>query len=653
MGLNVMQDKGKKVLLMGNEAIARGALEAGVQLVASYPGTPGSEIGETLIEAARDGSFYAEWSTNEKVAFEVAAGASLTGARSLTAMKNAGINVAMDTFMTLPYGGCKGGFVVVVADDPDAHYSSTEQDTRLLASYAELPCLEPENQQEAKDMTAEAFRLSEELELPVFLRTVSRISHASGDVVLGELRERSNPVAFNKHYKLGSRWNVYGPPGCLSKHIWLKRQMEKAKPLSENSGFNRLTLKEGATVGIIASGLGAAYAREALAELGVENVHLMKLGMINPLPDVMIRELLEASQQVIVVEEGDAVVEKGVAAIAQNAGSKAKIYGKTLNPIFPVCGELNTDLLVQSLAAFFGLPLTGDPRERERAAAREAIIPRSSALCAGCSHLGSYAILREVLQKFPGTHIVNGDIGCYEQGGYGIFSAKQEANDADGKRYPRTSPYETLDTLYVMGSGIGMATGQSKVGYRDGKIIAVAGDSTFIHATLPAVVNAAYDHADITFLVFDNRWTCMTGHQPNPNTVYNPDGEDFPGFSIEAVCRAIGAPYVKTINAYDRENGVRVLTEAIAYEGLSVVVLVGECRLQLSRRSRKMPVKTRVDQTRCNGCKRCVQIGCPAIQYDAETRKSAIDTLNCTDCGLCRQYCPQKAIGEKGEGNDL
>ena len=246
MSSNILEAPGKRLLYMGNEAIARGAVEAGLQLMAAYPGTPSSEIGEVLMDAQKDADFYVEWSINEKIAFEMAAGASLVGARSMTAMKNAGLNVAMDTFMTLPYGGCKGGFVVVVADDPDAHYSSTEQDTRALAAYAEIPCLEPEDQQEAKDMARAAFGISEAVELPVFLRSVSRISHASGDVLLAEPEAGRNQIAFNKHYKTAYRWNVYGPPGTLSKHQWLHTVLPKARALAEESQFNRLEKAPGA-----------------------------------------------------------------------------------------------------------------------------------------------------------------------------------------------------------------------------------------------------------------------------------------------------------------------------------------------------------------------------------------------------------------------
>ena len=645
MSSEILQEAGKTLLLMGNEAIARGAVEAGLQLMAAYPGTPSSEIGEVLLDASRESDFYVEWSTNEKIAYEVAAGASLVGARSMTAMKNAGLNVAMDTFMTLPYGGCKGGFVVVVADDPDAHYSSTEQDTRLLAAYAEIPCLEPQDQQEAKDMARDAFHISEQLELPVFLRSVSRISHASGDVRLEAPRPQRNPIAFNKHYKLPSRWNVYGPPSTLSKHVWLKERYPEALALSENSPYNRLEKINGSKTGVLACGLGAAYAREALDDLALtEEVSFLKLGFIHPLPVKLVTSLLDGIDTLIIVEEGDPVVENAVRILAEQLGSPVRIYGKRFDGIFHPYGELNTDIVVQAIGSLLGQTPEIDDKAPVRVAGRQMVIPRSSALCAGCSHLGSYAAIREALRKRPGTHIVNGDIGRYEQGGYGIFSSKIEANDEDGKKYPVTSPYELLDTIYVMGSGIGMAMGQASVGYTDGKVLAVAGDSTFIHATLPAVVNAVYSKADITFVILDNYWTCMTGHQPNPNTIYNPYGEDLPGFDIEAVCRSMGVQSISVASSYDREAAVAAVSQALDYAGPAVVILTGECKLQLGRRIKRGLAKTTIDSNKCNGCKLCVGLGCPAIQYDNLAKKSSIDQINCVDCGLCAQFCPQKAI---------
>jgi len=648
----ILAEPGKQVLFMGNEAIARGAVEAGLQLMAAYPGTPSSEVGEVLLEAAKEkeADFYVEWSTNEKIAFEMAAGASLVGARSMTAMKNAGLNVAMDTFMTLPYGGCKGGFLVVVADDPNAHYSSTEQDTRVLAAYAEIPCLEPEDQQEAKDMARAAFDISESLELPVFLRSVSRISHASGDVLLEEPVAKKNALAFNKHYKMMNRWNVYGPPGTLSKHIWLHSVLPQARAMAEASPFNKLVKVKGAKTGILASGLAFAYAKEAMAELGLlDQVSCLKLGFINPLPEKLVAELLDGLETLLIAEEGDPVVENAVRAFAQKSGSKVKIYGKSYDGIFQPYGELNSDIVVAGFAKALGLTTQEDAAANRRQELSDMVIPRSSTLCAGCSHLGSYSAMREALRKCKGIHIVNGDIGCYEQGGYGIFSAKDVANDEPGKKYPINSPYEILDTIYAMGSGIGLALGQSKAGYKDGKIMAVAGDSTFIHATLPAVVDAVYNNADITFVILDNYWTCMTGHQSNPNTTYNPGGADLPGFNIEATVKALGIQSIGIASSYDRQAALAVLLEALDYEGPAVVILTGECQLQLQRRIKKGMAKTVVASDLCNGCKLCVQLGCPAIKYDTATKKSSIDPVSCTDCTLCIQVCQQNAISMGGE----
>ena len=644
-GSVILQNSGTKVLLMGNQAIARGAVEAGMQLMAAYPGTPSSEICEALIDAAPDCDYYIEWSTNEKVSFEVAAGASIVGARSMVAMKNAGLNVAMDTFMTIPYGGVKGGMVVVVADDPDAHYSSNEQDTRFAAMYAEIPCLEPGDAQEAKDMTREAFDISEELELPVFLRSVSRISHASGDVLLGPVRQKRNKLGFNKHYKLPYRWNVYGAPGPVSKHKWLHGVLLRAKEISNASKYNKLAAVSGSKIGVLASGLAASYTKEALGRLGLEGkVSFLKLGMIYPLPDRPVGDLLKSVETLIIVEEGDPVVELQVRSLAKEIAPEVRIYGKSYNAVLNPCGEINTDIVTGAIAGVVGTDVPEDDREDIRVSLREMVAPRSSTLCAGCSHLGSYWALKQELKKHDGNHIINGDIGCYEQGGYGLFSSKIRVNDEDSKKYPIRSAYEILDTIYVMGSGIGLALGQAQAGYKDGKVVAVAGDSTFIHAALPAVVNAVYTKADITFLILDNRWTCMTGHQINPNTGLSALGEPVEVFSIENVVKAMGVECVKKTDAYNLEEAGEAIGEALSFKGTSVVILTGECMLQVQRRTKKTETKTRVDLELCNGCRQCVQLGCPAITFDTQAKKAGIDEITCTDCTLCCQVCPQDAI---------
>jgi indolepyruvate ferredoxin oxidoreductase alpha subunit len=643
----ILQQPGVRDLLMGNEAIARGAVEAGVQLVAAYPGTPSSEITEVLLQASREAGFYVEWSTNEKVAFEVAAGASMLGGRCLVAMKNAGLNVAMDTFMTLPYGGVKGGLVVVVADDPDAHYSSNEQDTRFAAAYAEIPCLEPENQQEAKDMTLEAFALSEKLSLPVFLRSVSRISHASGDVLFGEVKQDLNPLAFNKHYQMGYRWNVYGPPGAVYKHQWLHGVLPEAKKLADDSLFNTLEKPAGARIGIIATGLGGAYAREAAARLGLMGeVAFLKLGFVYPLPEKLVAEFAEGLDLILMVEEGDPVVEQMVRSWLKEAMPLVKVRGKAYGNLFPPYGELNTDLVTAALAPVFGKEVKADSKAAVRAEKQALVIPRSSTLCAGCSHLGTYSALKAALAKFPETsvNIINGDIGCYEQGGYGVFATGDPASAEASKAYAAATPYDMLDTIYVMGSGISMAHGQSKIGYKDGKLVAVCGDSTFFHAILPALVNVVYNNSDITFLILDNRWTSMTGHQPNPSTGYNAFGEEYPRADIPAIVRAMGVQFVEECDSYERDTAIDVLYRALDYSGPSVVIMTGECQLQKQRRTKKSLAKTYVSLNECDGCRTCTAVGCPAIKFNTEEKKSGIDSVLCVDCGLCAQVCPQKAI---------
>jgi len=666
-------EPGRKMLLMGNEAIARGALEAGLDLMAAYPGTPSSEIGEVLAAVAKDAGIHAEWSINEKIAFEVAVGASLVGARALVAMKNAGLNVAMDTFMTVPYGGVKGGLAVVVADDPNAHYSSNEQDTRLAAIYAEIPCLEPGDQQEAKDMTAAALEMSEEFELPVFVRSASRLSHASGDVALGKLPERQKrELGFNKHWKLPYRWNVYGSPGALSKHRWLHERLDMVRESAAGSSFSNLVLTRGAKLGVIASGLAASYVREALARLGVES-NLLTIGMVYPLPEAKVRELLEASERVLVLEEGDQAVETQVRALAQAAGCSVPILGRYhRNAVLEPYGELNPDRARRAVLgaleglrgatggagvdASSGAPAPGARTSSATAARAEAkkraramVVPRSSALCAGCSHLGSYWAVREALRRRKGVHIVNGDIGCYEQGGYGLLSSRIDAGPEASRRWPLKSPYEILDTNYVMGGGIGLAQGQAQAGYRDGKVLAVAGDSTYAHATIPSLLNAVYNRADFTFLILANNWTAMTGHQPNPTTGVDAVGDQAPLLDIIASAKSLGVEHISQASAYDLAAAKEAISGALDHEEPSVVVLTGECQLQVQRRSPVRSPRTRVDEEECTGCGICLQLGCPAVTFDPDKKKAGIDTSLCVDCDLCRQVCPTGAIGTEDQ----
>ena len=643
---------GSKVLLMGNEAIARGAIEAGVQLAAAYPGTPSSEIGEVLGEVAKEAGVYFEWSTNETVAFELAAGASIVGARAMTMMKNAGFNLVMDLFMTLSYGGTKGGFVIVSADDPDAHYSSNEQDTRLAGIYGEIMVFEPQNQNQAKDMTKEAFDVSEMLELPVLLRSVTRISHASGNVELGEVRKGDNILGFNKHWKMPYRWNVYGPPGPVEKHRWLHSRFKAMKEYVENSKFNKLSMK-GSDIGVITSGIAASYLMEVLDEFGCKDeINILDLGIVNPIPDKKVTELLKGSSKVIVIEEGDPAVENAVRLLAKEVAPNTEIYGKMFeNRILEPIGEVNTDIIRNAVASIFGKNLSVNlERKSLKKRIEEKLSPRSSTLCAGCPHLGSYWALRKVLEREEHAPIINGDIGCYEQGGYGLFSKKIDINDDNDRRYKATSPYEMLDTIYIMGSGIGLAQGQYHAGYK-GKVVAVAGDSTFYHTCLPSVVNSVYNNADITFLIFDNTWTCMTGHQPNPTTGVRGNGDESKKLDIEQIVKSMGVEMVRTADPYKIKESMEAINEGLNYQGPSVVILRRECALQAARRKERSGFTVSIDKEKCTGCKTCVQVGCPAVVY--KEGKADIDSLMCVNCGICTQVCKFGAIVERRDENEV
>jgi len=680
---------GSRALLMGNEAIARGAVEAGVRVAAGYPGTPSSEIVEALAAAAKERGFYVEWSTNEKVAFEVAAGAALVGARSLVAMKNAGLNWVMDSLVTLAYTGVRGGMLVAVADDPAAHYSSTEQDTRTAAIYAELPCLEPQDPQEAKDMAREAFSLSERLELPVVLRSVTRLSHASGDVVLGDISAGPAPEpGFNRHWRAPYRWNVYGPPGAVKKHEWLHSRQPAMLEYAEASTQNQLDDVPGAAFGVAASGVGAAYAREALCALGLESrARFLKVGLVWPLPRHLVGRFLAGLERVIVIEEGDPVLEQGLALLARELRIAADIRGKIGGKVLPPWGELNIDLargaIISGLKGLKAAPAaagasgtgttgaTGATGDGADAAARaeakrevgKLVAPRSSTLCAGCPHLGTYWALRQVVYRAGdgvpvingvpvtnGVPVINGDIGCYEQAGYGLFSRAVAASDDASLRIKVKSPYEMLDTLYVMGSGIAMAQGQRRAGH-DGPVLAVAGDSTYFHACMPALVNAVTNGTRVTFVVMDNRWTAMTGHQPSPATGATAMGGAAPALDVARVARALGMDLVLEVDPYDLEATRAALAGALACDGPALVVARRECALQVGRRKEKREVTTAVTAA-CTGCRTCLELGCPALTFDAAAKRAGVDRLLCVDCGLCRQVCPQGAIADSSASGD-
>jgi indolepyruvate ferredoxin oxidoreductase alpha subunit len=642
-------EPGDRLLLLGNEAIARGAIEAGVEVVASYPGTPSSEIVETLLDVSTELGFYAEWSVNEKVAFELVCGAALTGARSLATMKGAGLNVVMDMFLTLPYTGTRGGLVVVVADDPGAHYSSNEQDSRFAAQWAMIPCLEPESHQEAKEMTAYAFALSERLELPVLVRTATRLSHSSGVVELAAVKRSGIEPGFNKHWKLPYRWNVYGPPGAPAKHKWQLSRLPMMEQEADGLAFNNMH-QGSEPVGVVTCGTGAAYVHEALRDLELEGrLWLLKIGMVYPLPEETSLELLRNCDRLLVVEEGNSLVESQLRILAQARGIRTEIQGQQGEPLLPRHGELGTEVVRRALAEMMGLDVEEDP---ERMAIKQEIaslvIPRSSALCAGCSHLGSFWALRQAMgEKRQDVHIANGDIGCYEQAGYGVKGQMPEPSDAARAHHDSTVLYDFLDTLYVMGSGISMAQGQVRAGYQDGQVVAVAGDSTFFHTCMPALLNAVWNGTKLTFVVLDNFWTSMTGHQACPATGQTATGQPAKVIRIEDVARSLGVEFVEVTDPYDVEETTGALRRALTFDGVAVVVTRGECMLQILRRERKFKEPYIVTDD-CAFCGDCVRLGCPAITFSDEFG-AGIDPILCVGCDICAQLCPCGAIVPKEE----
>ncbi len=645
--MNIHGDlKGERDLLLGNEAIARGVIEGGVDIATSYPGTPSSEVMETLADAANESDFHAEWSTNEKVAFDVAAGAAIIGQRSTTIMKNAGLNVVMDLFNTIVYGGVRGGFVIVVADDPAAHYSSNEQDSRFAADWAEIPCLEPADQQEAKDMTAYAFDLSEKLELPVLLRTVSRVSHGMGDVEFGDVNKEGREPAFDKHWGMPYRWNVYGPPGPVEKHRWLKSRQSLAAEESESLEWNYLKSDEGGEVGLIASGIGASYAREAVERLGLEGeISLLKLGISNPLPKERILSICREMERVVVVEEGQPLIERKVGLIAKEEGLSVDILGKTTGLMEDV-GELSPDGVMEAIGEVSGVSVFGG--EIDESVKREIeglVAPRSSTFCAGCPHLGTFWAVKRAIEKTGGDiPIVNGDIGCYEMAGYGVFSKGLDTTmTGESQKYRYESPYELIDTNYVMGSGIGLMQGQFQAGYDDGPVIGLAGDSTFFHSCLPAVINAVYNGVGGLFIILDNSWTAMTGHQPSPCTGMTARGDRIEPYDIREVVEALGVEDVRAVDPYDLDKSTDAVVDGIERDGqFSVVISKRECTIQALKADEYGAVSMEVDAEECVSCGKCVELGCPAITFKDET--GGIDWNICVGCGLCVQVCPTDAL---------
>lgn len=593
--------------LLGNAAIARGLMEAGVGLAAGYPGTPSSEIIETLVNLKGERPMHIEWSVNEKVALEVAIGASWTGTRAAATMKHVGLNVAADPFMTLAYLGVGAGLVVISADDPYCHSSQNEQDSRRYAQFASIPCLDPADPQEAKEMAAFGFELSERFDMPVMLRPTTRVSHARADVELKAASGGSGERSSSKFIKNPAH-RVALPVHARPLHSELIRKQGAIEEALLTAQWNRLALR--GDLGVIASGIAGLYAEEAIRDLDLD-VSILRVGTY-PAPSRMICELLENVKSVLVVEELEPVLEETVERLARRVKPDVEILGK--GEYIPREGELDLLTVRNALARMSGIPQK--PAPAHVAGIDKILPPRPPALCPGCSHRATYYAMRKA---FGRKAVYPSDIGCYTMAvGMG-----------------------TVDTCLCMGASITLGSGIRFGGEAEG-ICCSLGDSTFLHGGMTGLLNAAYNKARITVTILDNSTTAMTGHQPHPGTGVTATGEPTVRISLEAISKALGAGLVETVDPYDLEAAVESFERARDYPGLSVVIARQACVIR-ARRSGGARRRFAVREDECAGCRICVDFGCPAIEFQDE--KARINAL-CAGCGVCARICPSAAIRE-------
>jgi indolepyruvate ferredoxin oxidoreductase alpha subunit len=579
-----------KTLLSGNEAIARGAFEAGVRVAAAYPGTPSTEILEFL---AKYPGVYAEWSVNEKVALEVALGGSLAGARSLAAMKHVGLNVAADPLMTASYVGGKGGLVIVTADDPGMHSSQNEQDNRHYARLAKVPMLEPSDSQEAKDYIITAFQLSEEYDTPVLVRTTTRIAHARSTVELGE-REEHEPEGFvSDHQKY-----VMIPAHARKRHLLVEERMARLNAFAESTLLNRVEWNS-REIGIITSGVSYQYVKEVCPDASV-----LKLGLLYPLPRKLIENFARKVKQLFVVEELDPFIEDQVRMLGFSPLGKER---------FPITGELTPALVAKGL---FGETQTVMPSP----VPVDDLPLRPPVLCPGCPHRGVFHILKKL------KCTVFGDIGCYTLG--------------------VLPPLSALDTCICMGAGIGNALGHEKA-VDDGRpVVAVIGDSTFVHSGITGLINIVYNRGHSTVLILDNATTAMTGHQDHPATGRTLQSQPTFLLPLEDLARAIGIKDVTVVDPRRLAQTERALKSALANPEPSVIIARCPCVL-IAKQQEIKPLA--VDEEKCAGCGLCLRLGCPGLGIAgtggaSRKRKVKINAALCQACGLCEQVCTSKAI---------
>ncbi len=610
---------GSKAFLLGNEAIVRGLLEAGVEAASTYPGTPSSEVGDALLEIADEAGIRFEFSVNEKVAVETAFAASLSGMKSFAFMKHVGFNVASDAIMSIAYTGIGAPMVIMTADDPSMFSSQNEQDNRIYASLAHLPMVEASDPQEAKDFLVSAFDMSEKEGLPVLFRTTTRTSHMRSTVTFGNLRQKT-------------RYKVPDDPGRFvtlpsNSYKFKGKLLERMNHIAAGGYekvFNSVTIAPGSYIGIICSGESYNVISDVLSELAY-SADILKIGLINPLPEHMIVDFLSTHKMVLVAEEVDPVMESGIRAISQKHGITIPILGK-LDGTFPMSYEMSPGATEEIFRKILHLEKTGSP---EKTVLDYPVPPRPPVLCPGCPHRGTYFAVKRAVKMLRIEHpVYSSDIGCYSLGDY--------------------EPFQEANVMLSMGSSIGVASGFNSV--TDRRIISFIGDSTFFHSGIPALINAVHNGSRILLVIMDNDVTAMTGRQPNPGTPANLSGGDR-SISIVDMVKSIGVDFIREIDPYDLKGSLTAIMDGLRHEGVSVIIAKRECAIIRDNRNRKAGIseKYRVIPDKCSGCMNCVTtFACPAMSI--MDGKVAIDPAICDGCGVCAQpyVCPFNAIERVG-----
>ena len=604
-------ETGQEMLMLGNEAIARGAIEAGVAFASTYPGTPSSEISLNFFQMSQESDLYFEYSTNEKVALEVASAAANSGLRSMCIMKHVGLNVAADALMTLAYVGVKGGMVIVTADDPFMFSSQNEQDNRYYGRLAGLPIFEPSSVPEAKEMIGEAFEVSEQLQEPVLFRTTTRINHSNAFVPLGKITPPNTKGDFTK-----DPFNLVTVPAVSRNlHVKLLKNIDKAEQLAEASAYN--IISGNGKLGIVCNGVSYGYVSDAIKDLNIaDKVKVLRLGFSYPLPRKLIKDYLKSCDKILVVEEGEPVMEEAFRSLAQEEKLTITIKGKD-EALFSRLYEFDPALVRQAIATFFDLPY--NPPAKLNLDDVPELPQRPPNLCAGCSHRATYYAVKKAAEGKETIYPT--DIGCYTLG--------------------LLPPLSMADFLICMGSSVGTACGFSQA--TDKKVIGFIGDSTFFHSGIPGLVNAVFNNHNFTLVILDNGTTAMTGHQPHPGvdmSHFNLDG--YGRISIETVVKALGVPHVTTIKPYKIKKSIAAIKEALDFEGVSVVISEEMCTLY-ARGLKLLKERAFRVTDKCKNHRDCInELACPAFYLDNEQVK--IDEDMCVGCAICAQICPENAI---------